>query len=81
MEHSERSYIPAAGQHWMLPLYDTMVWILGGGASRRKLIEQAAIQSGHRVLDIGCGTGSLAVLLKKTHPGAAVVGLTRIRRR
>ncbi|MDO8433017.1 MAG: class I SAM-dependent methyltransferase [Candidatus Binatus sp.] len=75
MEHSERSYIPAAGQHWMLPLYDTMVWMLGGDASRRKLIEQAAIQGGHRVLDIGCGTGSLAVMLKKTHPGAEVVGL------
>jgi ubiquinone/menaquinone biosynthesis C-methylase UbiE len=75
MEHSERNYIPAAGQHWMLPLYDAMVWILGGGATRRRLIEQSAIGPGARVLEIGCGTGSLVLAVKKSHRDAQVVGL------
>ena len=29
----------------------------------------------HRVLDIGCGTGTLAVLIKRSHPEVEVVGL------
>lgn len=75
MDQIERSYIPAAGQHWLLPFYDPFVWILGGNAFRRPLIEQAALKSGMRVLDIGCGTGSLAVLIKQSHPQVEVVGL------
>ncbi len=75
MDQPERSYIPAAGQHWLLPLYDPLLWILRGNAIKRPLIEQAAIKSGFRVLDVGCGTGSLTVLIKRLHPQAEVVGL------
>jgi ubiquinone/menaquinone biosynthesis C-methylase UbiE len=75
MDQPERSYIPAAGQHWLLPLYDPLLWILRGDALKRPLIEQAAITSGFRVLDVGCGTGSLTVLIKRLHPQAEVVGL------
>jgi ubiquinone/menaquinone biosynthesis C-methylase UbiE len=39
------------------------------------LIEQAQIKAGFRVLDIGCGTGTMAVLIKKLHPAADVVGI------
>jgi ubiquinone/menaquinone biosynthesis C-methylase UbiE len=75
MDQPERSYIPAAGQHWLLPFYDPFLWILRGNAIKRPLIEQAAIKSGFRVLDVGCGTGSLTVLIKRSHPQAEVVGL------
>jgi SAM-dependent methyltransferase len=68
-------YIPAAGHDWMLPFYDPLNWILGGDAIRRPLAEQGAIEPGHRVLDIGCGTGALTLLLKRRHPDADVVGL------
>jgi ubiquinone/menaquinone biosynthesis C-methylase UbiE len=44
-------------------------------AVKRPLVEQAAIQPGHRILDIGCGTGSLTVLAKRLHPDAHVVGI------
>jgi ubiquinone/menaquinone biosynthesis C-methylase UbiE len=70
-----RIYVPAAGHDWFLPLYDPIVTLIGGDPTRRILIEQAAIQPHHRVLEIGCGTGSLVVLLKQSHPGAHVVGL------
>jgi ubiquinone/menaquinone biosynthesis C-methylase UbiE len=52
-----------------------MVKLLGGDAARAMLLDQAAVRPGHRVLDIGCGTGSLAVLIKRRHPDVEVVGL------
>ncbi|HME72200.1 MAG TPA: methyltransferase domain-containing protein [Myxococcota bacterium] len=75
MEFTSRSYVPAAGKDWLLPLYDPVQWLLGGDAARRELIERAAIQPAQRMLEIGCGTGSLVVQLKQMHPDADVVGL------
>ncbi|MGH7367615.1 MAG: class I SAM-dependent methyltransferase [Candidatus Rokuibacteriota bacterium] len=49
--------------------------LLGGDRARRVLLDQAAVQPGHRVLDIGCGTGSLVTLIKSVHPDVDVVGL------
>jgi ubiquinone/menaquinone biosynthesis C-methylase UbiE len=70
-----RTYVPAAGHDWFLPLYDPIVKLLGGDPARRALLDQAAIRPGHRVLDVGCGTGSLAILIKRLHPDVDVVGL------
>ena len=75
METHTRHYIPAAGRDWLLPLYDPLQWILGGDALKRPLIEQAALAPGFRVLDIGCGTGSLTLLIKRLHPEVEVLGL------
>jgi len=71
----DRSYIPAAGHDWALPLYDPLVRFFGGDAARRPLLEAAAIQPGHRVLDVGCGTGTLAAAIVRAHPRATVVGI------
>jgi ubiquinone/menaquinone biosynthesis C-methylase UbiE len=88
MEESRRTYIPAAGHDWALPLYDPIVKLFGGDQARKALLDQADIQTGHRVLDIGCGTGALVTLIKRLHPDVDVVGLdpdpkalTRARRR
>ncbi len=75
MGESGRTYLPAAGHAWALPLYDPLVKLLGADAARGMLLDQAAIRSGHRVLDIGCGTGSFVVLIKRRHPDVEVVGL------
>lgn len=75
MEESRRTYIPAAGHDWALPLYDPIVKLLGGARARKALLDQAAIQAGHRVLDIGCGTGALVTMIKRLHPDVDVVGL------
>jgi ubiquinone/menaquinone biosynthesis C-methylase UbiE len=74
-EHTDRSYLPAAGHDWLLPVYDPVVRLLGGDAARRALIEQAELESGHRVLEIGCGTGTLTVMIKHGYPGVEVAGI------
>src|SRR5262245_14038956 len=75
MSETHRTYLPAAGHDWALPLYDPFVKLLGGDKTRRTLIEEAKLQSGQRVLEIGCGTGSLVVPIKQRYPGVDVVGL------
>jgi SAM-dependent methyltransferase len=75
MLQSEKAYLPAAGHDWLLPLYDPLVKLLGGDTARTILLDQATIRPGHRVLDIGCGTGTLAILIKRLHPDVDVVGL------
>ena len=72
---SRKTYLPAAGHDWLLPLYDSFVKLLGGEAARKTLLDQATMQPSFRLLDIGCGTGTLAILIKRLHPGVDVVGL------
>ena len=42
---------------------------------KSELIRQANIQPGQRVLDLGCGTATLTLLVKQRHPESEVVGL------
>ena len=75
MSHANRAFLPAAGLDFLLPLYDPMVKLLGADRARKRLYEQASVQPHHRVLDIGCGTGTFAVAIKGWLPSAEVVGL------
>lgn len=75
MVQSRRSFIPAAGRDWRLPFYDLLAKALGADQGRRRLVEGSVAGPSARLLEIGCGTGSLLVLLKEAHPGAEVVGL------
>lgn len=75
MTETQRSYLPAAGRHWALPLYDPFVKLLGADSARRTLIDQAGLSSGARILDVGCGTGTMVVWIKRLHPDVSVVGL------
>lgn len=58
-----------------LPLYDPLVSLMGFGRAGQELISQANIKSGDHVLDLGCGTGTLVVMLKRQHGDVQVVGM------
>ena len=75
MADTQRAYLPAAGHDWTLPLYDPLVKLIGGDAARRVLVEQAGLQPGHHVLEIGCGTGTLLMAIARRQPAAHLTGL------
>ncbi len=70
-----RAYVPAAGRDWLLPLYDPLLRLLGDARLKRAFLERADIRPGQRVLDLGCGTGNLALRLHELCPEAEIVGL------
>ncbi len=74
-EEPRKPYLPGFGHGRLLPLYDPLQRLLGFESYHRQLVDQADILPGYRVLEVGCGTGNLAILAKRLHPGAQVVGL------
>lgn len=69
-------YIPALGHDWLTPLYDPLLrWVMREHRFKRHLVDQAQIRRGYRVLDLGCGTATLTILIKEVHPESEVVGL------
>ena len=75
VEAGDRRFLPGMGRDWLLPLYDPFTRLIGVESAHRKLADQAELESADRVLEIGCGTGNLALLLKRTRSQLEVVGL------
>ena len=76
MSKATEDYIPALSYRFLTPFYDLIQkYIVRDLRYKTLLIEQADIQAGHRVLDLGCGTGTLAILAKQAQPEAEVAGL------
>jgi SAM-dependent methyltransferase len=76
MHHPKRKFIPAAGVDWLLPLFDPLLRLIGRDELlRRTLVRGADLEPGQRLLDIGCGTGIVSVLLKPAEPDVDVRGL------
>jgi ubiquinone/menaquinone biosynthesis C-methylase UbiE len=70
-----RRYLPGMGRDWLLPLYDPFSRLIGIESAHRKLSKQAELESADRVLEIGCGTANLSLLVKRMNPRLVVVGL------
>ena len=70
-----RRFLPGMGRDWLLPLYDPFTRLIGVESAHRKLAEQAELATADRVLEIGCGTGNLALLVKRMRSHVEVVGL------
>jgi SAM-dependent methyltransferase len=69
-------YLPALAYRFLTPLYDPLVRVTTRErAFKEALIDAAGIEDGMDVLDVGSGTGTLAVWIKQRRPGAKVRGL------
>ena len=69
-------FTPALGDERLTPLYDLAIGLLTREQVwRSRLVRQIAPTSGDQILDVGCGTGSLAILLKRFAPDAKVIAL------
>jgi SAM-dependent methyltransferase len=74
--HGHRPFVPALGFRFLNPLYDTVLGLHTGERRwKGRLVEQMQVQPGQRILDVGCGTGTLDLLIKEKHPQADVVGI------
>lgn len=72
----DTEFTPALGDHRLTPFYDLAIALLTReGVWRRRLVTQIAPTSSDRILDVGCGTGSLAILLKQRAPDIDIIGL------
>lgn len=70
------AYIPALGSRLLTPFYDPLIrWVMREERFKNRLIDLANVRPGMHVLDLGCGTGTLAVMVKHRQPKAEIVGI------
>ena len=77
MEDSQqKAFTPALGHSRFTRLYDTAIALLTRERRwRRALARLVAPDDGDLILDVGCGTGSLAVALKAMNANSKVIAL------
>jgi len=74
----EQAYVHALRFSWLTRFYDTVLrFTLPERAMKARLCEEAleGLEPGGRVLDLGCGTGTLTLMVKERCPQAQVVGV------
>ncbi|MFD4908149.1 class I SAM-dependent methyltransferase [Kitasatospora purpeofusca] len=72
---TERSFTPAAGRFAPVRLYDPVVALTRERLWRSLVAMHVAPRPEDVVVDVGCGTGSLAMLLNRVEPRATVIGV------
>ncbi len=73
---AEKTFTPALGNAHFTPLYDLAIAALTReNLWRSRLVAHINPTAEDRILDVGCGTGSLAIRLKKTAPDAEMLGI------
>jgi ubiquinone/menaquinone biosynthesis C-methylase UbiE len=73
---SDTTYIPALRFNWLTKIYDPLIqWTMPEKQFKQDLIKEAGIETGFHVLDYGCGTATLSMMLKAQHPSAYLTGV------
>jgi SAM-dependent methyltransferase len=69
-------FIPALRFNRLTGLFDPVSKLTTReGAFKRRVLERAPLREGERVLDLACGTGTLALAAARSVPGLRVVGV------
>ena len=69
-------FLPGMGHPALTPFYDSFARLVARESTfKRRLVERLGLRAGQRVLDIGSGTGTLAIMMAEAQPGVEVVGL------
>ena len=76
MGHKKAGYVPALGWDFLTPLYDPLVRLTTREMSfKGRLLDEAGIDETARILDVGCGTGTLLLLAKLRSKPLLAIGL------
>ncbi len=71
-----KKFTPPLAYDVLTPLYDGVISLLAYGKTFKRLaLELSGIVDGDKVLDIGCGSGTLLVEAKKRYPNSDLTGL------
>jgi ubiquinone/menaquinone biosynthesis C-methylase UbiE len=74
--NAKSNYIPALKYNWLTQFYDGLLnTFLREKTFKSKLIESVRQRNPKHILDIGCGTATLSLMMEKAYPEACVTGL------
>ncbi|MFH1032291.1 MAG: class I SAM-dependent methyltransferase [Chloroflexota bacterium] len=69
-------YKPGLAFHFLTPFYDAATsWLGAGPAFMRKVLEIPSLKGNEKVLDVGCGTGTLIIEAKRKYPDIDINGI------
>lgn len=71
-----KDFVPALGRHELTGGYDRVIAIMTRERRwRAQLLALAVPQAGETIIDVGCGTGTFALMLQAACPGARVIAV------
>ncbi|WP_191567543.1 class I SAM-dependent methyltransferase [Metabacillus idriensis] len=75
-KNKKGEYIPALKYHWMTRFYDLLIqWGMQEKKFKTHLVKQAILLPKDTIMDLACGTGTLALLIQQSQPGVQVFGV------
>jgi ubiquinone/menaquinone biosynthesis C-methylase UbiE len=73
---AQSTYVPALSFHWLTRFYDPVLRVtMREDLFKGRLVEQMRVAPGHDVVDLGCGTATLTLMVKAACPEARVTGI------
>lgn len=76
MPDTQRDFVPALGKAGNIDRYDAVLALMTREKRwRGELVKRVAPAPGETIVDVGCGTGTLAIALKAAAPASIILGV------